>query len=223
MNPTTDVLEQRVAALEGGVAGLAFASGMAAITGAHQHAVRCGRRDRLHHAPLWRHRHAPGQYTCRAWASAPIWVDSDEPAAFAAAITERTKARLSGDDRQPQADHPRSGGHRRGGPRARRAGGGGQHHRLAGPVPPHRARRGHRHAQPDQVPGRPRQLDRRHPGGWRQVPLGQRALSRVRRARRQLPRPALLQDLRQPDLCAARARTHPARHRAPASARSTPS
>ena len=34
MNPTTDVLEQRVAALEGGVAGLAFASGMAAISSA---------------------------------------------------------------------------------------------------------------------------------------------------------------------------------------------
>ncbi|HDQ25811.1 MAG TPA: O-acetylhomoserine aminocarboxypropyltransferase/cysteine synthase [bacterium] len=32
MNPTTDVLEKRIAALEGGVAALAFASGMAAIT-----------------------------------------------------------------------------------------------------------------------------------------------------------------------------------------------
>lgn len=32
MNPTTDVLEQRVAAMEGGVAALAVASGMAAIT-----------------------------------------------------------------------------------------------------------------------------------------------------------------------------------------------
>ena len=32
MNPTTDVLEKRVAALEGGVAGLATASGMAAET-----------------------------------------------------------------------------------------------------------------------------------------------------------------------------------------------
>ncbi len=30
MNPTTDVLEQRLAAMEGGVAGLAFASGQAA-------------------------------------------------------------------------------------------------------------------------------------------------------------------------------------------------
>jgi O-acetylhomoserine (thiol)-lyase len=34
MNPTQDVLEQRVAALEGGVAGLAFASGSAATTAA---------------------------------------------------------------------------------------------------------------------------------------------------------------------------------------------
>jgi len=32
MNPTQDVLEKRVAALEGGIAGLALASGMAAIT-----------------------------------------------------------------------------------------------------------------------------------------------------------------------------------------------
>lgn len=46
MNPTTDVLEKRLAALEGGVAGLCFSSGMAAITaailnicGAGQHVV----------------------------------------------------------------------------------------------------------------------------------------------------------------------------------------
>jgi hypothetical protein len=32
MNPTQDVLEKRVAAMEGGIAGLAMASGMAAIT-----------------------------------------------------------------------------------------------------------------------------------------------------------------------------------------------
>src|SRR5690606_13748169 len=36
MNPTNDVLEQRVAALEGGVGALAVASGMAAITYAIQ-------------------------------------------------------------------------------------------------------------------------------------------------------------------------------------------
>tara|TARA_R110002111_G_scaffold4614_18_gene25305 strand:+ start:214 stop:1488 length:1275 start_codon:yes stop_codon:yes gene_type:complete len=37
MNPTTDVLEQRVAAMEGGIAALALASGMAAIT----YAIQC--------------------------------------------------------------------------------------------------------------------------------------------------------------------------------------
>ncbi len=37
MNPTTDVLEQRVSAMEGGIAGLALASGMAAIT----YAIEC--------------------------------------------------------------------------------------------------------------------------------------------------------------------------------------
>jgi O-acetylhomoserine (thiol)-lyase len=37
MNPTTDVLEQRLAAMEGGVGGLALSSGMAAIT----YAIQC--------------------------------------------------------------------------------------------------------------------------------------------------------------------------------------
>ena len=37
MNPTTDVLEKRVAAMEGGIAGLAVASGMSAIT----YAIQC--------------------------------------------------------------------------------------------------------------------------------------------------------------------------------------
>jgi O-acetylhomoserine (thiol)-lyase len=37
MNPTTDVLEQRVAVMEGGIGGLALASGMAAIT----YAIQC--------------------------------------------------------------------------------------------------------------------------------------------------------------------------------------
>lgn len=42
MNPTTAVLEQRVAALEGGIAGLALASGMAAITYAIQTLAEAG-------------------------------------------------------------------------------------------------------------------------------------------------------------------------------------
>ena len=42
MNPTTDVFEQRVAALEGGIAALAVASGMAAITYAIQTIAQVG-------------------------------------------------------------------------------------------------------------------------------------------------------------------------------------
>ena len=42
MNPTTDVLEQRVAALEGGIGALAMASGMAAITAAIQTIAETG-------------------------------------------------------------------------------------------------------------------------------------------------------------------------------------
>jgi O-acetylhomoserine (thiol)-lyase len=42
MNPTTDVLEQRLAAMEGGIAGLAVASGMAAITYAIQAITQVG-------------------------------------------------------------------------------------------------------------------------------------------------------------------------------------
>jgi len=42
MNPTTDVLEKRVAAMEGGVGGLCLASGMAAITAAIQTIAEAG-------------------------------------------------------------------------------------------------------------------------------------------------------------------------------------
>ena len=42
MNPTTDVLEKRIAALEGGVAGLAVASGQAASAAAVQNLARVG-------------------------------------------------------------------------------------------------------------------------------------------------------------------------------------
>lgn len=42
MNPTSDVLEKRVAALEGGIAGLAVASGMAAVTYALQVIAEAG-------------------------------------------------------------------------------------------------------------------------------------------------------------------------------------
>ncbi|MFN2269949.1 MAG: O-acetylhomoserine aminocarboxypropyltransferase/cysteine synthase family protein [Anaerolineae bacterium] len=91
MNPTTDVLEQRVAALEGGVAGLAFASGMAAISAALL--TLCGEGDEI----VATTRLYGGTVTLLS-ATLPrmgvktVWVDSDEPEDFSHAITERTKA-----------------------------------------------------------------------------------------------------------------------------------
>lgn len=42
MNPTNDVLEQRIAAMEGGIAALCMASGMAAITASIQTLAAAG-------------------------------------------------------------------------------------------------------------------------------------------------------------------------------------
>jgi O-acetylhomoserine (thiol)-lyase len=92
-NPTTDVLEQRVAALEGGVAGVAFASGMAAIAGALS--TLCAVGDEV----VASTRLYGGTVTlltatlARAGISTR-WVDSDEPTAFTEAITDRTKVVL---------------------------------------------------------------------------------------------------------------------------------
>ena len=55
MNPTTDVLEKRLAALDGGSGALAVASGQSAITLADpQHHPR-GPEHRLDQLSLWRH------------------------------------------------------------------------------------------------------------------------------------------------------------------------
>ena len=90
MNPTTDVLEQRVAALEGGVAGLAFASGMAAIAAAIN--TLCVAGDEIVSTTrLYGGTVTYFSNTLPRQGIHTIWVDSDEPGAFAAAITERTK------------------------------------------------------------------------------------------------------------------------------------
>ena len=90
MNPTNDVLEQRVAALEGGVAGLAFASGQAAETAALL--TLCSAGDEI----VATTRLYGGTVTLLSATLSrlgihTVWVDSDEPEDFAAAITDRTK------------------------------------------------------------------------------------------------------------------------------------
>ncbi|MHB9034542.1 MAG: O-acetylhomoserine aminocarboxypropyltransferase/cysteine synthase family protein [Anaerolineae bacterium] len=91
MNPTTDVLEKRVAALEGGVAGLAFASGMAAIAAALETLCKAG--DEI----VASTRLYGGTVTLLG-ATLPrrgintTWVDSDYAKDFETAITDHTKA-----------------------------------------------------------------------------------------------------------------------------------
>jgi len=91
MNPTTDVLEQRVAALEGGVAGLAFASGMGAISAALL--TLCSEGDEIVSTTrLYGGTVTLFSNTLPRMGIRTIWVDSDEAEDFEAAITDRTKA-----------------------------------------------------------------------------------------------------------------------------------
>jgi len=91
MNPTNDVLEQRVAALEGGIAALAVSSGMSAITYAIQTIAEAG--DNIVSAStlyggtynLFAHTFPQQGLTVR-------FADSRDPASFIPHIDKKTKA-----------------------------------------------------------------------------------------------------------------------------------
>ena len=90
MNPTSDVFEQRIAALEGGAAALAVATGSAAITYAIQNIALAG--DHV----VASHNLYGGTYnllanTLREQGITTTFVDPTDPANFEAAITDRTK------------------------------------------------------------------------------------------------------------------------------------
>ena len=91
MNPTTDVLEKRVAALEGGTAGLAHASGSAAVTnsilniaGSGDHIVSV--------AQLYGGTYNLFHYTLPKLGIEVTFVDGENPEAFREAIRPNTKA-----------------------------------------------------------------------------------------------------------------------------------
>jgi len=89
MNPTTDIFEQRVAALEGGVAAIAAASGMAAITYAIQNIAVAGHNivsdRRVYSYNLLAHTLPDCGITAK-------FVDGSDPDNFKAAIDENTRA-----------------------------------------------------------------------------------------------------------------------------------
>jgi O-acetylhomoserine (thiol)-lyase len=90
-NPTCSVLEERVAALEGGTAALAVASGHAAQFLVFHTLLQPGDEfvaaKKLYGGSINQFNHA---YKNFAWNV--VWADSDDPSSFEAAITPKTKA-----------------------------------------------------------------------------------------------------------------------------------
>jgi O-acetylhomoserine (thiol)-lyase len=91
MNPTQDVLEQRLAALEGGVAALALASGQAAVTYSIQTITEAG--DNIVSAStLYGGTYNLFAHTLPQFGITTRFADPRDPASFEALIDDRTKA-----------------------------------------------------------------------------------------------------------------------------------
>lgn len=91
MNPTTDVLEKRVAALEGGVGALAVSSGQAAITYAILNIARAGD-EIVSSSSIYGGTYTLFKYSLARMGITVKFTDSIEPRAFAEKITDKTKA-----------------------------------------------------------------------------------------------------------------------------------
>jgi O-acetylhomoserine (thiol)-lyase len=105
MNPTTDVFEQRVAALEGGTGALAVASGMAAITLATLNVTQLG--DEIVSANnLYGGTYQLFQYAFPKLGRTVKFVDSGNPDAFRKAITPKTRALYAETVGNPKLDVP---------------------------------------------------------------------------------------------------------------------
>jgi O-acetylhomoserine (thiol)-lyase len=91
MNPTSDVLEQRVAALEGGIAALALASGQAAITYAIMTIAEAGD-NIVATSALYGGTYNLFAHTLPQYGIEVRFVDAADPAAAATKIDARTKA-----------------------------------------------------------------------------------------------------------------------------------
>jgi len=90
MNPTTDVLEKRLAALEGGIGACAFSSGMAAITAAVQNIAPAGSHV-VSSNSLYGGTCTLFTHTLPKMGIEFTLVDPNEPANFAKAIKKNTK------------------------------------------------------------------------------------------------------------------------------------
>jgi O-acetylhomoserine (thiol)-lyase len=124
MNPTNAVLEARVAALEGGIGGLAVASGMAAITYAIQTITEAGD-NIVSSSTLYGGTYNLFAHTFPQMGIEVRFADPRDPASFAALIDARTKAVFCESVGNPIRQRHRPGCPGRRGPCARRAPDGG--------------------------------------------------------------------------------------------------
>src|SRR5512136_933811 len=105
MNPTNDVFEKRIAAIEGGVAALAVASGQAAISLALLAITQVG--DEIVSANnLYGGTYELFHYTFPKLGRKVIFVDSTKPEEFKKAITPKTRAIYAETIGNPKLDVP---------------------------------------------------------------------------------------------------------------------
>ena len=189
MNPTTDVFEQRIAAIEGGTGALAVASGQAAITYALLAITRLGD-EIVAGNNLYGGTYQLFHYTFPKLGRTVKFVDSRDPEAFRKAITPKTRALYVETIGNPKLDVPdfeamAKIAHDAGIPLVV------DNTVGVGLVRPIRSRRGHHRHFGHEIHRRPRHHHRRRHRGFRQVPMEQRQVPGIHRARSQLSRPGV--------------------------------
>ncbi len=179
MNPTTDVVEQRIAALEGGVAALFLASGQAAETFAILNLANAG--DHIVSSPrLYGGTYNLFHYTLPKLGIEVSFVENpDDLESWRAAVRPNTKAFFAETISNPQIDildipSVAAVAHDTGVPLI-------VDNTIATPylIQPISPRRRHRRALGHQIPRRPRQRDRRRDRRRRHLRLDQRQVPRL--------------------------------------------
>ena len=116
MNPTCDVLEKRIAAMEGGVAGLAVASGQAASTYSILNLCRAGDNFVCIHGHLRRHMEPVREHAEGHGHRVPLSLIPPDPGSVPRSdVDDKHPVLLRGDPAEPEAErlpHQRSGRHR---------------------------------------------------------------------------------------------------------------